>query len=183
LKELQAERENIIRERLEEIERLKEEKKLLLDSMENNRKSVEEKNKFKQDKLAELEEEKTKVTHAEDTLSRIVLLLKLFVKDLFPEKKISDVSIKTAERYMTLCGLSLEQKATILSFRNRNFPIESINEDKANVPQKAEEKKEEDKKDEAFENELEKEKALNEKTRQMIKSGKNDVESNYTIKI
>ena len=113
----------------QELAHLQEEKTQLIDGMVDYKKLEKEKNELIRKLSLKVEERKQKATQAQSMLSRIVLMLQKWVPKLLPEKKDKKVNMETAECFLTLFGLSLEQKATILSFRNRSFPIESINED------------------------------------------------------
>lgn len=121
----------LIASKLEELENLKEEKEKLLNQMEDYRKNAKEKEETIREKALFLEEEKEKSIRSEKVISRIVLMLKGLIPILFPEKKNCDINMQNVEKYMTLVGLSIEQKATILSYRNCSFPIETENEEAA----------------------------------------------------
>ncbi len=140
--------EELIVERNKELEELRVLKKKLADSATHYTRQLQNKRDDITRLARTLEEEKERSAHSERILSRIVLMLKNIVSELFPEKNINKVTMDKAEEYLTLCGLSLEQKATILSFRNRSFPIESAGDDDRR--DRKDEKKEE-KQDEAFE--------------------------------
>ena len=123
------ERESLIQKKEEELAGFKEEKARLIDGMVDYKRLAEKKTKKIRKLALRLEEGQQKAKHAQNLIARIVLMLKRLVPVLLPEKKDANVTMEKAEHFLTLCGLSLEQKATILSFRNRSFPIESINED------------------------------------------------------
>lgn len=67
----------------------------------------------------------------EQLLAKIILNLERLANLIIPDRpqQLKKVARANAERVLTLCGLTLEQKATILAYRNRSFPIESINDD------------------------------------------------------
>jgi len=134
LEQIKAEREELIKKKQEELIQLHEEKQKLASTATDYRRNLQEKKEKAAEMSSELEEEKEKAKHSNRVLSRIVLMLKRIVPILLPEKKDVNISMHNAERFLTLSGLSLEQKATILSFRNRSFPIESINEDTSAPP-------------------------------------------------
>eukprot|EP01022_Parablepharisma_sp_SALTPOND_P012794 TRINITY_DN165_c1_g2_i1.p6 TRINITY_DN165_c1_g2~~TRINITY_DN165_c1_g2_i1.p6 ORF type:complete len:372 (-),score=78.77 TRINITY_DN165_c1_g2_i1:2847-3962(-) len=129
LEQAKQEREESIKAKIKELEQLKQQKQKLWSSATDYQRQLQTKKQEVTDLDAELEEEKEKTKHCDKMLARIVLMLKRIVPILLPDKKEANVTMHNAERYLTLSGLSLEQKATILSFRNRSFPIESINED------------------------------------------------------
>ena len=131
LEEMKQERQELIQQKMTELTQIKEEKRSLLATSTDYRKPLQEKKEKVATLLSELEEEKEKVRHSDKVLAHVVLMLKRIVPILIPEKKDKNVTMENAERYLTLCGLSLEQKATILSFRNRSIPIESVSEDPA----------------------------------------------------
>jgi hypothetical protein len=129
LEALITERKELLAQKEKELVELKEEKMRLIDGMVDYKQLATEKTEAIRKLLLKVEERQQKTTQAQNLLSRIVLMLQKWVPKLLPEKKDHNVTMHNAERFLTLFGLSLEQKATILSFRNRSFPIESINED------------------------------------------------------
>ena len=129
LKDLKKERLDILEKKRNEFKELKEMKAQISSNLKNYTRELQAKKEKSAEMKSDLEREKEIILNAEKILSRILLLIKRIVPILLPEKKNIDVTLNTLERYTILCGLSLEQKAKILSFRNRNFPIESTNDD------------------------------------------------------
>ena len=129
LAELKEEREQNLIDLEKELEDAKEEKQILMTNVTNYRRDLQLKKDELADLTSDLQKEVETHNNSERILSRIILMLKRLVPLLVPDKKDVAITIRNMERYMALCGLSLEQKATILSYRNRSFPIESINED------------------------------------------------------
>eukprot|EP00831_Metopus_contortus_P032948 TRINITY_DN264_c0_g1_i1.p1 TRINITY_DN264_c0_g1~~TRINITY_DN264_c0_g1_i1.p1 ORF type:complete len:396 (+),score=102.01 TRINITY_DN264_c0_g1_i1:773-1960(+) len=128
LKQLKKESEERLIQKQEEVTQLLKEKELC-EIKENYQREIQEKKKISEDLQVGLSGEKEKLKNAYRLLSRVVLMLKRLAPLLLTGKSLEYTNLKCIVKCLTLCGLSLEQKATILSFRNRSFPIESINED------------------------------------------------------
>lgn len=128
LEEMKRERAETMERKLKEFEELKNLKREVTEGSTNFKKEIQE----KKDKIGELNTELRQNTerneNAERLLSRIILMLKRMVPALLPEEKDANINTQNMERYTTLYGLALEQKARILSFRNRSLPVESVGE-------------------------------------------------------
>eukprot|EP00826_Nyctotherus_ovalis_P039184 TRINITY_DN3744_c0_g1_i23.p1 TRINITY_DN3744_c0_g1~~TRINITY_DN3744_c0_g1_i23.p1 ORF type:complete len:269 (+),score=111.81 TRINITY_DN3744_c0_g1_i23:413-1219(+) len=128
LEEMKRERAETMERKLKELEELKNLKREVIEGSTNYKKEIQE----KKDKIGELNTElrqnMERSENSERLLSRIILMLKRMVPALLPEEKDTSIATQNMERYVTLYGLSLEQKAKILSFRNRSLPVESVGE-------------------------------------------------------
>lgn len=113
---------------LEELKTLK--AKAEADHADYERSMLEKKQGFEKisHEFKDYQERADKVEHL---LSKMVLNLERLANLIIPDRapQMKKVTKDNAERVLTLCGLTLEQKATILAYRNRSFPIESINDD------------------------------------------------------
>ena len=129
LEEMKKERTEILEKKLKELEELKRIKKEMSEGSINYKREIQENNNKLNTLDSELRQSIERNENSEKLLSRIILMLKRMVPVLLPEEKNVNVTVQNMERYVTLCGLSLEQKARILSFRNRGLLVENVNED------------------------------------------------------
>ena len=178
LEQTKQQSEELIEKRRKELEQLRDKKRELMSNATNYGRSLQEKKEKADDLVRILEEEKERAKHSDNLLARIVLMLKRIVLIHMPEEKHTRVTIDSVERYLTLCGLSLEHKATILSFGNHSFPIENINED-TTVPgqpsylrQEERKEKQEEKREDEGEDFEEEEEDFNKRAREKIKDRK-----------